>query len=199
MYNIISISNRALCKDFFSRTKELNDADIPIVLREKDLSEAEYEAVAAKVLELSPTATLHTYADVARKLKCKQIHLPMHILRTTDLSDFNIIGASTHSVEEAVEAQKLGATYITAGHIFATDCKKGVPPRGLDFLREVCKSVDIPVFAIGGISPQNAQSVIDVGAFGICLMSSLMTCDNVSEYLNAFKVEGHHEKNNNYK
>lgn len=70
----------------------------------------------------------------------------------------------------------LGATYITAGHIFATDCKKGVPPRGLDFLSSVCSFVNIPVYAIGGISPVNAQKAIDAGAEGVCIMSGLMTC-----------------------
>ena len=40
---------------------------------------------------------------------------------------------------------------MTAGHIYATDCKQGLPPRGLDFLEEVCRAVDIPVWAIGGI------------------------------------------------
>lgn len=51
------------------------------------------------------------------------------------LSKFKTIGTSAHSVEEAIEAQKLGATYISAGHIFATDCKKDLPPRGLEFLK----------------------------------------------------------------
>ena len=63
----------------------------------------------------------------------------------------NIIGTSVHSVEEAIEAQNLGATYISAGHIFATDCKKGVPPRGLDFLKKVCQTATIPVYSIVGI------------------------------------------------
>ena len=50
-----------------------------------------------------------------------------------NLKHFNIIGASTHSLEDAKIAEKLGATYITASHIFATDCKKGLEPRGWIF------------------------------------------------------------------
>ena len=42
-----------------------------------------------------------------------------------------------------MEAERLGATYVTAGHIFTTDCKKGLPPRGLDFLKNVCDAVTI--------------------------------------------------------
>ena len=69
----------------------------------------------------------------------------------------------------------LGASYVTGGHIFATDCKKGVPPRGLDFLKAVCSSVNIPVYAIGGINGDNINSVLNAGASGACIMSGLMT------------------------
>jgi thiamine-phosphate pyrophosphorylase len=87
---------------------------------------------------------------------------------------FTTRGASVHSVEDAILAQKSGATYLTAGHIFATDCKKGVPPRGLLFLREVCTAVSIPVYAIGGIHKENAVMCIEQGAAGVCMMSEYM-------------------------
>ncbi len=67
------------------------------------------------------------------------------------VSDFHTVGTSIHSVSEAVEAEKLGASYLTAGHIYVTDCKKGLPPRGLPFLQHVCQAVQIPVYGIGGI------------------------------------------------
>ncbi len=102
------------------------------------------------------------------------------------LSQFRIIGASCHSVGDALEAQALGCTYITAGHIFATDCKKGVPPRGLAFLREVCDSVSIPVYAIGGINGENYPQVLQAGAAGACIMSGLMCCENTEEYVSRF-------------
>ena len=115
---------------------------------------------------------------MAKKLKCNAIHLPLFILRenSANLSEFKIIGTSVHSVEEAIEAQNLGATYISAGHIFATDCKKGVPPRGLDFLKKVCQSVTIPVYAIGGIklSSEQMNDIIECGAKGGCIMSGMM-------------------------
>ncbi len=102
------------------------------------------------------------------------------------LSRFRIIGASCHSVQDALEAQALGCTYITAGHVFATDCKKGVPPRGLAFLHEVCESVSIPVYAIGGINEENYPQVLQAGAAGACVMSGLMRCENAEEYLSGF-------------
>ena len=115
-----------------------------------------------------------------------------HILRDMPeaaRSRFAVKGCSCHSPEEAEEAESLGASYITAGHVFATDCKKGLPPRGLDFLEEVCHRVKIPVFAIGGISPGNIASVREAGAAGGCVMSGLMTCSSPSELLAAFEKE----------
>ena len=89
---------------------------------------------------------------------------------------FAKLGTSVHSVEEAIEAEKLGATYITAGHIYATDCKKGLPPRGLLFLREVCEAVDISVYGIGGIKFHMDQWIElgKCGAIGGCIMSGMM-------------------------
>ncbi|MBA9010024.1 thiamine-phosphate pyrophosphorylase [Clostridium saccharobutylicum] len=155
---------------------------VSIVLREKDLSENDYKKLAAEVLKVcrknSTECILHTYYKAAKELNCRKIHLPLHVLKSnlTIYKEFDEVGVSIHSVNEAIEAMNLGATYITAGHIFATDCKKGVPPRGLDFLSSVCSFVNIPVYAIGGISPVNAQKAIDAGAEGVCIMSGLMTC-----------------------
>lgn len=109
-------------------------------------------------------------------MKITNVHLPLRtaIEQSDKISRFEKVGISTHSIEDAIIAQRLGATYITAGHIFATDCKMGVPPRGLTYLKEVCNVVSIPVFGIGGITSENAKEVINHGAQGICMMSSLM-------------------------
>ena len=128
---------------------------------------------------------LHSYVDVAMELHAEAIHLPLHILREMTMkqkSSFRTIGASCHSVADALEAQALGCSYITAGHIFETDCKQGLPGRGLDFLRAVCESVSIPVYAIGGINPGNLRSVRDAGAKGACIMSGLMRCEDPGSY-----------------
>lgn len=81
---------------------------------------------------------------------------------------------SVHSVEQAVRAQQLGADFLIAGHIFPTDCKPGLPPRGLEFLGQVCRAVTIPVYAIGGITPENAPLAVKAGAAGVCIMSGAM-------------------------
>ena len=73
-----------------------------------------------------------------------------------------------------MRAEALGATYLTASHIFPTDCKKGVPPKGLDFLKEVVEAVHIPVYALGGITKDRTDDVMSTGAAGYCMMSEFM-------------------------
>lgn len=198
MYKLLAITNRHLCNnEFLEQIQDictLNEKNtviesVSIVLREKDLSEKDYKKLAAKVLNIceknNTECILHTYYKVAKELNCKKIHLPLYILKSNPniYKDFNEIGVSIHSVNEAIEAMNLGATYITAGHIFATDCKKDLPPRGLSFLSSVCSSVHIPVYAIGGISPANAEKAINAGAEGVCIMSGLMTCKSSNLFM----------------
>ena len=109
--------------------------------------------------------------------------------KTKKKETFKQIGASCHSVEEAQEAERLGCTYITAGHVFVTDCKKGLAPRGLEFLQDVCRSVSIPVYAIGGINGENIDAVRKTGASGACVMSGLMICENVEETMRGFEIK----------
>ena len=84
------------------------------------------------------------------------------------------IGTSIHSVEDAVFAESHGADYITAGHIFTTDCKKGLPGRGVDWLKSICNAVSIPVYAIGGISDANVSLLSNCNIAGYCMMSASM-------------------------
>ncbi|WP_024859385.1 thiamine phosphate synthase [Ruminococcus flavefaciens] len=195
MSDIICVTARKLCGgDFLEQLSKIAEAAPKyIILREKDLDGPDYRALAEKAMEICQGSTtrliLHYYWGTAIELGSDSVHLPLHILReltAEDKSRFSLVGASCHSVEDAREAEKLGANYITAGHIFATDCKKGLPPRGLDFLREVCKSVDIPVYAIGGISPENFPQVTEAGASGACVMSGFMKCAEPKDLLNQF-------------
>lgn len=190
-FRILAISNRHLCdrpfEDQIRRVCEWHpDA---LVLREKDLSEKEYKALAERVLYICKSfdvpCILHTYWNVALELGHDAIHLPLSLLRELSkgaqnpdnlTGSFRKIGTSVHSVEDAIEARHLGATYVTAGHIFTTDCKKGLPPRGLDFLKNVCDAVTIPVYGIGGIKfdPHQWNDLEEQGASGGCIMSGMM-------------------------
>ena len=197
MSEILCVTNRTLCREDFLTRLERIAACHPagIILREKDLSPDKYKELAARVMELCDRydvpCILHSFVGAALELHADAIHLPLHILRemaSEQKAQFRTIGASCHSVEEAEEAQRLGCTYITAGHIFETDCKKNLPGRGLDFLKTVCASVSIPVYAIGGISTDNIASVRGAGVKGACVMSGLMRCEDPGTYLASFPV-----------
>lgn len=196
MSDIIVITNRSLCReDFLTRIEKIALAHpTAIVLREKDMSEKEYKSLAAQVLEIcnkqGVRCIFHSFPEAAAELNCSALHMPLHRLRllsSEERASFKILGASCHSVEDANEAEKLGCTYITAGHIFDTDCKKGLPGRGLAFLKEVCESVSMPVYAIGGISADKVALIRESGAKGVCVMSGAMTCEDVQKYLGEFR------------
>ena len=147
-FRIIAVTNRHLSAgDYFERMEKIvsSGADA-VIVREKDLKEREYEELARRVIKICERAQisciLHTYAEAAVRLNCRKIHFPLHVLRVlsrsqeTMLRHFSTVGASVHSPEEAREAQALGADYVTAGHVFATDCKRGLEPRGLELDRK---------------------------------------------------------------
>ena len=187
MSEIICVTNRALCRDdFFRRLEEIAQSCVKgVILREKDLTEEEYILLAKEAKKAcGEKLIIHTHEKVARQLGIKKIHMPMAALENMriDKAYFDEIGASCHSVKEAEKAQRIGCTYITAGHIFATDCKKGLKPRGTGFLKEVCEAVHIPVYAIGGISNENIRLVKEAGAKGACVMSGGMVCENAIKY-----------------
>ena len=178
----IAVTNRNLCKrPYFDVIRDLSKKEVEtIILREKDLSEEEYYKIAKKCKEIceqnKASLTIHNFIDVARRLGIKKIHLPYPVFlkEAGNLGDFESVSTSIHRPEEAVKAQELGADFVFAGHIFLTDCKKGLAPRGLEFLREVVEAVDIPVYGIGGINEENIDQVMECGAAGGCMMSGFM-------------------------
>lgn len=193
---ILSVTNRKLCReDFLSRIERIAAANpAGIILREKDFSEEEYRSLAEQVLNIcrkqGTPCILHSFYETALELECDSVHLPLPVLMGMEpgkRKKFRILGASCHSAEDAVLAEKMGCCYLTAGHVFETDCKKGLPGRGMDFLEQVCRSVSVPVYAIGGITAAHMGRIRQAGAAGACVMSGLMTCEDPKEYLEGFK------------
>lgn len=181
----ICVTNRTLCRDdFLTRIDHIAKKGVAdaILLREKDLTERENLELAEKVLSICKShnrrCILHTYYKAAKELGCKEIHLPLPLLQKMreegEKEWFTTVGTSVHSLKQANLAMHLQADYMTAGHIFETDCKKGLPGRGLSFLSKVvCKS-EVPVYGIGGISADNAGQIMETGAAGVCIMSGFM-------------------------
>ena len=181
------ITNRALVNgDFLEQLQKVAQVHPhALILREKDLSDTEYEKLAAKVLEIYRAAGvpvfLHSRMEIAERLGCENIHLSIPVLQ--DLSDvrrdaltanFKEISVSCHSLEDVELAVKSGATQIVLGTIFETECKKGLKGRGLEFVREICANCPVPVYAIGGINEERLPQVMEAGAAGGCMMSGFM-------------------------
>lgn len=199
MCELICVTSRLLCRDdFCKRTAEIAESRADkIILREKQLSEKEYKRLAKEVLlkcgENSDKIVLHNYFNAAKALGCKSIHLPFPVFEGfCDFSLFESVGTSVHSTQQAVFAEKHGAGCIVAGHIFETDCKKGLKARGTQLLEEICKSVNIPVYAIGGINTQTVRQLKSIrhkNFKGICVMSEFMTSQNVKALADTLKKE----------
>ena len=129
------------------------------------------------ILNVGSFTDRNTIRNLIKETGCKNIHLPFdNIKYNTKLREVHrltdgLVGMSIHDRAEAVMAEQYGADYIVAGHIFQTSCKPGLKPRGLDFLAGVCRSVRIPVYAVGGMTKENAPLAARAGAKGICIMS----------------------------
>ncbi len=187
MFKIICVTDRKSCKeDFLTRIEKIASAKPDrIIFRDKDCSYEDYIRTASEILETGnrygvPCSMYRSFD------RFSDVHMTMPALRSInpkDIDSARFAGVSVHSVNEAVEAEKMGVNYVIAGHIFETDCKKGLAPRGLDFLKRVCNAVKIPVYAIGGISPENISQIVKAGADGACVMSGFMTCGDPVEYI----------------
>lgn len=192
---LICVTHRTLCQDnFMERIRQIAlGKPQAIMLREKDLSSSDYEALALQVKKICAVnhvpLIINQNISVAKNLELPHLHLSIANLRRfqAEVPRF-FTGVSVHSVEEAKEAQALGASYVIAGHIFSTNCKKGVPPRGLTFLQDVCQAVSLPVYAIGGITQDRLPDVIQTGAKGVCIMSEAMTCPHPTDLTKIFRV-----------
>ena len=177
------ISNRKLCENenlerqiekiFSAYEKKIILKKFEIVtltLREKDLDKNEYLNLVKKIYPICEkyriNLILHQNYDNFKSLNKN--------IREELIKKYKRIGVSIHSLDEAKEVESLGATYVVGGHIFKTDCKKGLEPRGLNFIKELSSILTIPIFAIGGINKENSNLVLNSGAFGVCMMSSLM-------------------------
>lgn len=123
------------------------------------------------------------------------IHLPeremMHILNLKKHNPTLSISCSVHSLTAAKQAEALGADRLIYGHIFKTQSKPDLAPRGLEKLAKICSGVALPVIAIGGITSENTACVIETGAAGIAVLSGILLAQDpvraAGEYIAVFE------------
>lgn len=131
---------------------------------------------------------INDYADIALAVDADGVHLGQKDLPLKEARNIlgnKIIGISTHNLNEAIDAEKDGADYIGFGSIFPTTTKDDAVVQGLDALRNVKGSVNIPVIAIGGINTDNVRYVFDAGCDGVAVSSGLLA-GNIKENAEKF-------------
>ncbi len=121
---------------------------------------------------------LNDYWEIAKKLNCDGIHIgqddtPINIIKR-EWSNQKIIGVSCTNLEEALIAEKNGASYLGVGSIFSTNTKLDAKIIGLNELKKIKENVNIPVIAIGGISIENIELVLKTKIDGIAMISEIL-------------------------
>ena len=163
-----------------------------IILREKDINVGFYETLArigiGACMANGVKFVVHTFFSAAKKLGVKEIQLPMEVYRNfpKDLKGLDT-GASIHSLSELEDAVAAGAKWVIFGNVFEPTCKPGKPGEGIEMLKKICDASPVPVYAIGGITPENARLCKEAGADGVCAMSLFMTCKDPSELVRQFR------------
>lgn len=152
-----------------------------IQVRAKNLSAAQLLPIAQDFVMRARRAGaqvfINTHVEVARHSGADGVHRPARGAPVSELrrGGARRVGVSTHSLREAIEAEKQGADFVLFSPIFASASKPGYGPAlGLSGLREVCGAVDIPVYALAGITPENARDCLAAGAFGVAVMGGIM-------------------------
>ena len=185
-------SQTNLIESLLEKIESLAAAGIDLIqLREKDLSGRDVASLTREALrrvsklagraQAAPRILVNDRLDVALAEKAAGVHLSENSLSVDEakrlllaypalqsLSPDFLVGVSCHSLEAAQSAAAAGADFLFFGPVFATPSKAAFgAPQGLERLAEVCRSVNVPVLAIGGISLENVASCFSAGASGI--------------------------------
>lgn len=180
------ITNRKIIKsgNLYSLVLEaLRGGTKAVILREKDLSYEELLPIAFRLKNITNSfgadLIINGNLKIAEISNAHYFHIGIEAFLKQKL-DLNgtLFGLSVHSVEEAVKAEKYGAKYILASHMFETNCKKGLEPKGIQLIKDIKTKVNIPVIALGGINENNIEKVIEARANGIAVMSYIMASNN---------------------
>lgn len=185
---------------------DLLDSGVTAVqLREKDLGDLEFLHLAEPIAELCKTYSARLFVNsrvkVALELGVSGLHFPASTpsieLIKTETGQSLLIGCSIHSLAEAQARENDGADFVTFSPIFPTASKPGYgPAAGLKQLGTVTSAMEIPVFALGGVSPGRVPECIEAGAYGVAVMSGVMVPETgiiqAREYLQA--LEGYRDR-----
>ena len=166
-----------------------------VQLRGKNYSIDELSLLAERLLRFTTPAEIpliaNDHAQIAQRVDVQGVHVgqddeSIEAVRTQVQRPI-IVGKSTHSVKQAMAAEREGADYIGLGPIFPTPTKPDYPPIGPSQIHEVGKCVSIPIFCIGGIKLENLKQVLAAGAKSVVIVSGLLRANDIVDYTRACK------------
>lgn len=185
------ITDRSLCGD--KPLQETVSAAVEggvdaVHLREKDLATSDLYAMALQLRDITKGRALliiNDRMDIALAVDADGVQLghdalPLPVARGL-AGEGMLLGRSVHSLEEALEAQRLGSDYLLVGTIYPSRSHPQLKVSGPDLLRRVRASVDLPIYAIGGINAENAPEAIRAGANGVAVINAILGAADVKE------------------
>jgi len=171
-----------------------------IQLRAKKSSLDEIRRIAESILPITRKSgvglVINDHLSLAQEIGADLCHLGQedffdagytHISQLSTPNSQLKIGLSTHAPEQATRAIAAGADYIAIGPVYATGTKPTAKPVTLDYVRWAAANVKIPWFGIGGINQQNLAEVLAAGAQRICVVSAILTADDIALACRRFK------------
>jgi thiazole tautomerase (transcriptional regulator TenI) len=173
----VTDSASVLSEGFIVRAEQVMKALGPrgaIHLRSSRISGRRFHEVAATLASFQSSTgcwlIVNDRVDIARAVGARGAQLASHSLQVSEaklVARDTPLGASVHSVEEAIEVEADGAMWCVAGTIFETPSHEGRPPARIDFVKRLAGAIRIPIIAIGGIGPENMAELIAAGAHGV--------------------------------
>lgn len=160
-----------------------------VQLREKHLDEDAFleEAGQLKILcrQYGVPFVVNDNVEIAMAVDADGVHVGQDDMEAGDvrrkIGPSKILGVSAQTVEQALLAQERGADYLGVGAVFATGSKDDADDVSHDTLQAICKAVDIPVVAIGGITRENVQQLTGRGLAGIAVISAIFAQDDIQK------------------
>ena len=153
--------------------------------RDKGEQLPDASAIRALCTARGATFIVNDHADLAVAAHADGVHLGPHDLSLesvrTIVGDGVLIGVSTNTVDEARQAEALGADYVAVGSVFPTESKPDTRPASLARLHEIKSAVRVPVVAIGGIGLQNIGDVVAAGADAAAVISAVCGAHDTRE------------------
>lgn len=156
-------------------------------LREKDLTKEELlkEAIEIKKIteEYHIPLIINDNAKMALECNAEGVHIGQKDISAKEarqiLGEKKVIGVTARNVEQALTAEQKGADYLGSGAVFTTQTKKDAVPMTEETMKSICRAVKIPVVAIGGITYENMELLINRGIAGIAVVSSLFAAEDI--------------------